>query len=385
MKIYMDITNLISSKFVSGIQRVVLECAKRFDERDDIELVLLEYKSCDTFRIVSSEEFLYKFYYKGKDIFSNNFININDIEKNSYFYDVDAVWNSALSRNYLYDVLKNKGVKVAVFIHDILPMTMPEFFDINLIYSFSIFMAAVIKYADIILVSTNANKVSVEEICSKLNEKCPYIGVTGLGGDYQNTEIDISKVREDVLNYTKDRKYGLIVGTIEPRKNHKLLLDLFDDERFPKDLSMVFAGRIGWKNDEILRRIDNHPEKGNRFEHFVGLNNESISYLYKHAYVSFFPTYNEGYGLPIVESFQNNVPVIASDIPVLREVGKETALYCELNNIDSWIEAINDMLNDSNMYESIKNKIKTYNYITWNDVIKNMVFYMRNKRDINEN
>ena len=125
----------------------------------------------------------------------------------------------------------------------------------------------------------------------------------------------------------------LVVSTIEPRKNHLGILDAFD-RVWPQcpDARLVIAGRAGWMYDEILRRIRRHPQFERQLIWFNDLTDTELDFCYRHARAVISASFAEGFGLPIVEALQHGRRVLASDIPVHREVGGDFCAYFDPHN-----------------------------------------------------
>ncbi len=137
----------------------------------------------------------------------------------------------------------------------------------------------------------------------------------------------------------------LMVGTIEPRKGHRIALQAFET-LWAKgvDARLVIVGRRGWLEEAIVADIMGHAERGRRLFWFDDADDGELSYLYDHSRALILPSYAEGFGLPIVEAALRGRPVICSDIPVFREVGREGALYFRANDPAALAAAIEDFL-----------------------------------------
>ncbi|MDJ0449877.1 glycosyltransferase family 1 protein [Methylocystis sp. JR02] len=137
----------------------------------------------------------------------------------------------------------------------------------------------------------------------------------------------------------------LMVGTIEPRKGHRIALQAFDALwRSGVDLRLIVVGRRGWFEEAIAAGMGSHPEFGRRLFWFSDVDDGELSYLYRHARALLLPSYAEGFGLPIVEAAQHGRPAICSDIPVFREVGGDGAIYFRVNDPDALAEAMRAFL-----------------------------------------
>jgi glycosyltransferase involved in cell wall biosynthesis len=113
----------------------------------------------------------------------------------------------------------------------------------------------------------------------------------------------------------------LAVGTLEPRKNHRLLLDAFERVwSAGADATLVVIGRPGWGGDEIGAAIRSHAEHGRRLWLFSDVNDAELSGAYARADGLVMASRAEGFGLPIIEAERDGLRVLASDIPAHREV-----------------------------------------------------------------
>jgi glycosyltransferase involved in cell wall biosynthesis len=135
----------------------------------------------------------------------------------------------------------------------------------------------------------------------------------------------------------------LMVGTIEPRKGHRVALDAFETlwaEGFDGDL--VIVGKPGWGNGHIIKRLRNHPKAGHKLHWHAQVDDQALPNLYAESDALIAASFAEGFGLPIVEARNFGKPVIASDIPVFREVtvGAQSARFFEVGSPAALAEAI---------------------------------------------
>lgn len=134
----------------------------------------------------------------------------------------------------------------------------------------------------------------------------------------------------------------IILGTIEGRKNHMLLLDVWErlvaqhGEAAPR---LVIIGRRGWACDDVLAQLE-AGDFGSRVVETGALPDDDIARLLTGARALLFPSFAEGYGLPLVEALDAGVPVIASDLTVFREIGQGVPDLLPPDDVDGWLDAI---------------------------------------------
>jgi len=172
---------------------------------------------------------------------------------------------------------------------------------------------------------------------------------------------------ECILNLTK-KDYVLYVGTIEPRKNLKVLMRAFKEIRGRYDLSLVLAGRLGWLYDDILR----YPEESGIGDDVIFtryVDEKFLLYLYNYASVFVYPSLYEGFGLPPIEAMSCGVPVIISDILPLREVAGDAALTFKSDDHEELAAMIEMVLtSDSLKEEMVQKGIQKVREYSWDRV-----------------
>lgn len=375
-KIYIDLTEFMKIESITGIQRVVREIVFRFIRNPAFETVLISYlEKDDFFRVIDNARFL-NFFEEGKGVratvYSNTYIRTEDIKEGSVFFDIDVAWTATLKRSYLLPKLKAQGVLIAAQIYDIMAITHFQYFTLHFSYTFMEYIGAHLMYADLIIVSTHASLDILRDFAAKVGIEHINGCVAYLGANFQKRDDTKKDVRAEIKAIATRGKFILMVGTIEPRKNHKLLLDAFDFGLKELDYNIIFAGKIGWKNEDFLEKMRAHPCYETRIFHVGEVADSEVDYLYKHAKVVAFPTHMEGFGLPLVEALERGVPVIATDINVLKEIGKDYCYYFEDDSVEAFTACIRDIEKDPVAYKRRHEALKKYRPTTWEESAKIM-------------
>ncbi len=171
---------------------------------------------------------------------------------------------------------------------------------------------------------------------------------------------------EEIAKYKFEKPYGLIVGSIEPRKNHALALDAFEI-LWSKgvQIDLVIVGAHGWHSEALIKRMKTHTEFGKRLILIQDANDKDLATLYADAVVAICPSFAEGFGLSIVEAFQRGTRVLCSDIPVFREVAGKNAGYFSPFDALSLAQAISDVMTSAIAPLNVEGNQRTW--LSWQE------------------
>ena len=370
MKIYIDVSVLTLATFVTGIQRVTREITIRLIEKEQENVVLLHYNARDNvYHRIDNAAFC-QYYRHGTGVknkmITRERIELSDMTEGDVFFDLDAAWMCRVKRSWLLPLLKKQGVRIVAHIYDIISITHPQYCLERGVYNFMDFIGAHLQYADDIIVNAQATVDELQKLTQRLGISLPPCHVIPLGADFAKQEIITEdQVPKNVVEAVQDRPYILMVGTIEPRKNHKLLLEAYDKGLKEMGYNIIMAGYMGWNMEEFEQKLESHPDYGKRIFHFTGLDDKALAFLSQHAKFLAFCSYTEGFGLPIIEAIQRGTPVLAADVPVLREVGGDYCVWFEQDDAGELCEAVCALANSSGWYEKLKNNNKCFHAVTW--------------------
>lgn len=236
---------------------------------------------------------------------------------------------SVFHRKESLEKLVNRGVRVYVFLYDLIPYHYPEFFGFGRMYLN--YLEAITHFSGFIAISkfTMDDFKAWREKHSISVRKNFLESYVHLGSDFDE-KFGISASHESDKKFEEfgSRKTFIVVSTLEPRKMHGQILDAFDLLwKGGQDVNLVFVGKAGWLVDDLLKKIEVHPEKGKRFFWFDNMGDDALNALYERADALIFASLIEGFGLGIVEAAAKHCKLILRDIPVFREVAGDGALY----------------------------------------------------------
>ncbi len=161
--------------------------------------------------------------------------------------------------------------------------------------------------------------------------------------------------KEITSEYSFPERFILFVGSVEPRKNLKSLLEAYT--RLPNnvknDCKLLIAGFKGWKNNEIMDLL----KKEKKHVEYLGyVGKQLLADLYKNALCFIYPSLYEGFGLPPLEAMACGCPVIVSNVASLPEVCGDAACYVDPHNVESISEGLYQLLIDESLRHSLVKK-----------------------------
>jgi glycosyltransferase involved in cell wall biosynthesis len=161
--------------------------------------------------------------------------------------------------------------------------------------------------------------------------------------------------------------YFVVLGTIEPRKNHKLLLDVWErllSKRGRAAPKLLIIGARGWEATDIFRRLDDLGALREHVQEMGSCSDDELTDLLAGASALLMPSLAEGYGLPVFEGLGMGTPVIAADLPVYREIVGDLPVYLGPDDLEGWTSAILDA-SDAGIAEQERRRIAGYRAPTW--------------------
>lgn len=247
------------------------------------------------------------------------------------------VGHSNLNSALLHKLRHGARLRLAVLIHDTIPLDHPEFARPDQVPVFQRKLAAVSAHADLVLHLAQATQERTEAQFARLGRIPPGI-VAPLGIAIPMPDASALPAGLDL-----SRPYFVALGTVEPRKNHALLLDVWEGlAQKPGPVpDLLILGNRGWADRETLARIDRAPPAVRLLS---GLPDGAVAAILAKAQALLFPSLAEGFGLPPYEAAALGVPVIAADLPVLREGLMDFPIYAHPLDKYSWQGAISDRI-----------------------------------------
>lgn len=270
-----------------------------------------------------------------------------------FLEDLDMIFSP------FYPIPERRAFKGIVTIHDLIPLRLPDLFANTGIYNFyDKYMRECAKHVDHIIAVSNSTKQDIIELYEVEEEKISVVHLSGnLKQYYLNGEAESIEKQEVLVKYGITRPYILSLCTLEPRKNLIRLLRAYEiiRSKLKENVQLVFVGGLGWKYEELLKEIDK-----NQFKNSIIITgyvpDEDLPFLYSNAEVFVYPSFYEGFGLPVLEAMGFGTPVVTSNVSSLPEVGGDAALYCNPYDVESIAYGIEQILMSTTLQKQLREK-----------------------------
>lgn len=232
--------------------------------------------------------------------------------------------------------LRDAGAAFIPLVHDLIPATHPEYARPGVAMQHLKRLETVASLASGIIVNSAATAAVLQPHLVRQADP-PTVAVAPLGIEMPAPAADAGVIPRE--------PYFVSIGTIEPRKNHLLLLHLWRDfatKWGPSAPRLVLVGRRGWENENVLDLLERCSLLRGLVSEAGSLPDPAVAALLAGSRALVFPSFAEGYGLPLAEALDAGTPAICSDLPALREVGGDVPEYLDPIDGAGWRRMVLD-------------------------------------------
>ncbi|PZU10415.1 MAG: glycosyltransferase family 1 protein [Sphingomonas sp.] len=257
------------------------------------------------------------------------------------FY-VQASPNNLTRPDLIAKILKREQARFICLVHDLIPLQYPEYARPGGAAQHEVRIRAILNHAEGVVCNSQAT----------LDALTPWMDVVGRHPEAAVAHLGTHLHRAadgtaPPICVADGRPYFVCIGTIEPRKNHLLLLNLWrrmSEERGSANIpKLIIVGRRGWENEQVVDMLERCPALKGCVEEQGRLSDREVAALLPGACALLMPSFAEGYGMPVTEALAMSVPVVCSDLPALHEAGGGVPDYQDPLDGPAWLKAIDDL------------------------------------------
>ena len=281
---------------------------------------------------------------------------------------------------YIVPFFMPKKTKIITIIHDISFNFFPHLIKFTDLIFLKLLIPVSLKKADKIIAVSQFTKDEIIKYYRIKPEKIEWIH-NAIGDEFLGREYSPKELKETRKKYNLPEKFILYLGTMQPRKNLPFLIEAY--ARIKKRLGGVKLVLVGSKNSNnfdqgIYKMIDKLSV--NKDVIFPGFIEEDDKVkIYKLADIFVFPSLYEGFGIPVLEAMSQGVPVIVADIPCIREVAREAAVYFNPRILANLEEKLYTVFIQKDVREKfIQLGFKRIQFFSWRKTAEKMLIIYNN-------
>jgi len=254
--------------------------------------------------------------------------------------------------------IADTNVRAVFLIHDLIPILHPEFCRPGEQARHERRLYNALRFASGIIANSTATLLDMQAFGAARHLPMPPSTVAWIAAP---------PIPERVKAKRFDRPHFVVVGTIEGRKNHELLLKIWKrmaETGGPVPL-LVIVGQRGWEAESATAMLDGATELRANVLELGRCRDEDLTAIIAGARALLMPSFAEGFGLPVVEALELGTPVIASDLPVFREIAGDIPTYLDSSDASAWKDAIRSFLMDCPERMRQLDRIRAYRAPGW--------------------
>ncbi len=282
--------------------------------------------------------------------------------KGCYYFNLS---HKGLESQAYIEKLKTAQLKPIFFIHDLIPITHPEYCreyeDVLHVQR----ITRALTVASGVIVNSAYTQHELNIFAAQHHLKQPSTAIAWLS--CQLDSLPALKPQVSIPNSA----YFVLLSTIEARKNHLTLLQVWLKliEKFGQDCpKLVLIGQRGWECEQVIDLLDRCPRLQDHIIEVNQSNDADLIRLLQNSRALILPSFVEGFGIPLVEALSLGVPVLASDIAVFREIGQNIPDFIDPIDAVCWQSTIeNYLLTHSDRRNSQLNRLNQYQHWQWSD------------------
>jgi hypothetical protein len=285
---------------------------------------------------------------------------------------VDGNWQFSGFDEAIVTAKSKIGFKLVHFVQDLTAVRNPALVNKGAKKIIGSYFENIFPAADLLLAISQSTKRDIEWYADQLGMQLPRSEVIILG----DNSVSKSSNQPVANNYSIEQPFVLVVGTIEIRKNYTALYYAYKlaHQKSIELPHLVIVGHRGWMADEVYELLTKDTDLASKISILQNVNDAELERFYENCLFTIFPSFYEGWGLPVAESFAHGKLCVSSNTSSMPEVGGDLATYVSPYNPSELMERIKQLSSDPSRLKKMEAKIAaSYEPRLWKDTYKDMI------------
>ena len=383
MTIYLDITDVVvflkHHQTLSGIQRVQMELFRHFHDSGESNVRFVIGQDNSTLALVDTA--LLRDLLEAIDTGGATRSSIDaiypklrggkapaQISRGDIFFVSGAFWVTPDVINCVISA-KAMGAKTGILCYDLIPILQPDYTSRELTNSFRFFLDSALNVCDFAFTISHYVKKDLDAYTKSKGIEFPVVALP-LAHQMASPQRATSENSSILNGISKD--FVLFVSTLEFRKNHAYTLEVWRKllEVMPeKTPDLVWVGRKSWLADGLLKRVENLDNLSGKLKVLSDISDSDLTALYENCLFTVYPSFAEGWGLPVAESLLFGKPVVSSNTTSMPEAGGDFPWYIDPHNVTEGFDLIRNLLEQPELIRAAESRIAS-DFVprTWKNV-----------------
>jgi len=295
------------------------------------------------------------------------------VQEGDIVVSLGASWGVPDYMKHVAEAKRRYGIRFSILIHDLIAIENESLVERRHVVQFQNWLQEAIPKADVILTTSKYSRNAVSRLAAKAGWSLPRVEVVELGSGLSDRPL-----AGGPRPISLPQRYVLFVSTIEIRKNHRLLVEVwrrllqrYGAQSIP---NLIFAGQIGWSVDDLLADLAASKFLDGKIVLMPGLSDLQLLRAYRSCLFTVFPSLDEGWGLPIAESLVQGKFCVASNRTSIPEVGGDLIDYFDPSNAGDALAKIERPLFDPDYLTAREARLRAeYRPRSWADCVRGLI------------
>lgn len=292
-------------------------------------------------------------------------------------------WSAPERSRVIYRLKRDRGFRTAWLIYDLIPILFPQFFGPGFPERFTPWLVDTLWASDLVLTISENTRVDIQQYCLRGGIPCPPVEVVRLGENLPDAgEASVPHA----LRMTDTESFALCVGTVEVRKNQLLLyhvwrklIEIRGSTGTPR---LIVVGMRGWMGSNTMHLAEVDPVTREHIRFLPKCNDAELRWLYQHCAFTLYPSFYEGWGLPVAESLAFGKHCIAGNRSSIPEIAGDLVAMHDPSSVDECLKQVMEALDPAFRARCEERIRREYRRREWSECAEQMAEFVRNKFEI---